>query len=368
MTRTPASDALKNTFSGKRVLITGHTGFKGGWLTYWLARIGAEITGYALAPDTTPAMFDVLRLADICEHHLGDVRNREKVESTVASARPDFVFHLAAQPLVRRSYLEPAETIETNVLGTANLLEAVRRAGRPCVVVVVTSDKCYENREGNFAFRETDPLGGSDIYSMSKAAAELVAKSYRNSFFPVDQIHRHGIRIATARAGNVIGGGDWAADRIVPDCIRSLGRGEPIAVRNPRAIRPWQHVLEPLSGYLALARSLAGEHAAIYCDAWNLGPVSFEARTVRDLVMEVIRAWGNGQWNDVSDPGAPPEASTLRLSIDKAVSELQWRPRWSFEESCRHTVAWYRAHSERPSSTGMRELTESQIGEYLAEN
>jgi CDP-glucose 4,6-dehydratase len=362
------SDVLRNAFSGKRVLITGHTGFKGGWLTYWLASIGAQVSGYAQAPDTTPAIFDVLRLADICEHHLGDIRDREKVESIVASTRPDFIFHMAAQPLVRRSYLEPLETIETNVLGTANLLEAVRRTGQPCVVVVVTSDKCYENREGSFAFRETDPLGGYDIYSMSKAAAELVVRSYRNSFFPVASIDRHGVRIATARAGNVIGGGDWAADRIVPDCIRSLGRGEPIAVRNPLAIRPWQHVLEPLSGYLALARALAGEHAERYCDAWNLGPVSFEARTVKDLVTEVINAWGSGDWEDVSDSSAPHESSTLRLSIDKAVSELHWKPRWSFEESCRRTVSWYRAHSEGPSSSGMRELTDSQIGEYLTDN
>lgn len=344
-------------FGGARVLVTGHTGFKGAWLGEWLLALGAEVTGLALAPDTAPALFDQLGLAGRLRSVLGDIRDAGLVRRVVAEAQPAFVFHLAAQPLVRRSYREPLLTWETNVLGTLHLLEALRGLDRPCAAVVVTTDKCYENREWFHGYREDDPLGGHDPYAASKAAAELAVAAWRRSFF-----HDSPVRLATARAGNVIGGGDWAADRIVPDAVRALQRGEPVRVRNPRATRPWQHVLEPLAGYLTLAARLAAAPPGPtpLAAAFNFGPGHDANRTVRELVEEVLRHWP-GRWEEAGDPAAPHEAGLLQLSSDKAGALLGWRPAWTFAEAVRETVRWY--HDARdPARVG--DLTREQITAY----
>jgi CDP-glucose 4,6-dehydratase len=347
---------LARTYAGAKVFVTGHTGFKGSWLTLWLHALGAHVTGYALAPDTNPSMFDALALDSLCDSQLLDVRDYDALASAIDKADPDFIFHLAAQPLVRLSYEQPLETIQTNVLGTAHLLEAVRRRDKPCVVVVVTSDKCYENREWVWGYRESDAMGGHDVYSMSKGAAELVVSSYRRSFFGGDRI-----RVASARAGNVIGGGDWAADRIVPDFVRAASGDRELIVRNPSAVRPWQHVLEPLGGYLLLGARLHRE--AKYADAWNFGPHAGNSSTVAVLIDEMIRQWGRGAWRTNAPQNAPHEAHQLRLSIDKAIALLGWQPRWNLTETCARTAQWYRAFYEGSS---MRELSLQQIEEYAA--
>lgn len=365
-----AQDQLAGAYRGRRVLVTGHTGFKGSWLTFWLGRLGAQVTGFALAPRTTPALFDVLGLQDTCEKHvLGDLRDARAVRRTVNAAAPEIIFHLAAQPLVRESYLAPLETFETNVMGTAHLLEAVRLEKLPAAIVVVTTDKCYANREWAYAYREDDALGGHDPYAASKAAAEIVAASYRDSFFGPNKLGEHGVAIATARAGNVVGGGDWARDRIVPDAIAALSSGAPIPVRNPASIRPWQHVLEPLYGYLLLgARLQAGTAAerARFCEAWNFGPRPDAARPVRQVVESLIAAWGSGSWEDRSDPNAPHEGKTLRLAIDKAVGALGWRPTWDFHTTFRKTVAFYRAQHEGQTQQALGALIGGQVDEFLA--
>jgi CDP-glucose 4,6-dehydratase len=368
MTRAPAAAELRTAYAGRRVLLTGHTGFKGTWLSLWLRDLGAEVTGYALAPDTQPAIFEAVGAAAGLRSVISDLRDLARLSAVVEEARPEIVFHLAAQPLVRRSYEEPLETVEVNVLGTAHLLEAIRRAKRPCAVVVVTSDKCYENRERLHGYREDEALGGYDVYSMSKGAAELVTASWRRSFFPPARLAEHGVALASGRAGNVVGGGDWAADRIVPDCVRALAAGAPVPVRNPGAVRPWQHVLEPLGGYLLLgARLSAGAAAAApYCEAWNFGPRFEDARPVRDVVDAMIRGWGTGSWEDRRDPAAPHEANVLRLSIEKAQGRLGWGPRWGFEETFRRTAEWYRAHHEGASAPELAALCLRQIHEYLA--
>jgi len=343
---------LRAAYDGARVFVTGHTGFKGSWLTLWLRSLGADVTGYALRPDTTPSMFDALDVASACRTQYADVRDYECLANALDDADPDFVFHLAAQPLVRRSYGQPLETIQTNILGTANVLEAVRRRGRPCAMVVVTSDKCYESAD--HAHRETDPMGGHDIYSMSKGAAELVVSSYRRSF---------GLRVASARAGNVIGGGDWAEDRIVPDFVRAVTSGDELLVRNPDAVRPWQHVLEPLSGYLLLgARIQRGDDV---CDAWNFGPEAENECTVAELVNALNAKWRAGILPAPGEQDGRPalhEAKTLRLNIDKAKQQLGWHPRWNLAETVARTVEWYCAFQE--GSASVRELTLAQIGAY----
>lgn len=364
----PTAPELEAAYRGRRVFLTGHTGFKGAWLTAWLRKLGAQVTGYALDPDTTPSLFLTLGLANDCDDLRADVRDAERLRAALASARPDYVFHLAAQPLVRKSYEAPLETIATNVMGTANLLEAVRLEQRTLSVVVVTSDKCYENDGLGLPFEETQPMGGHDVYSMSKGATELVVSSYRRSFFLPERLAQHGVALASARAGNVIGGGDWARDRILPDAIRALGSGEPIPVRNPAATRPWQHVLEPLGGYLLLGARLARgevEARARYCDGWNFGPLPEGTRTVRDVVTASIARWGSGSWADRSDATAPHEAKTLSLAITKARAQLHWRPRWSFDETIRRTVDWYRAHHQGADTSTLRSLSESQIADYM---
>lgn len=357
---------LLKAFRGKRVLVTGHTGFKGSWLCEWLLALGAEVHGFALEPPTVPALFSQLNLERrIASHAIGDVRSREAVAARVAETRPDFVFHLAAQPLVRLSYEIPAETFDVNLMGTVNVLDALRTAGTPCVCICVTTDKCYENREWHYAYRECDPMGGRDPYSASKGAAELAIAAYRNSFF---NSPRGNVRVASARAGNVIGGGDWARDRIVPDCIRALRRGEPISVRNRNSTRPWQHVLEPLGGYLALAARLAETAGTDDADAFrkfsgafNFGPALSSDRTVRELVEELLKNYGAGTWKDESEPNAVHEARLLNLATDKAFHLLGWTPRWNFAEAVARTAAWYRAEER---GADMRAFTRSQIDDY----
>ena len=348
-------------YSGKRVFVTGHTGFKGSWLCEWLLALGAEVHGYALEPSTDPSLFDQLGLAGrIASHAIGDIRDREGLVRAVAAARPDFVFHLAAQPLVRLSYREPVETFDTNVMGTVHLLDAVRRLDppSPCSVVCITTDKVYENNESGRAYRETDPFGGYDPYSASKGACEIVIASYRRSFF---NDPKRSVWVASARAGNVIGGGDWALDRIVPDAMRALGRGEAISVRNPGSTRPWQHVLEPLGGYLALGAALASRtRFADFASGFNFGPDPAANRSVRDLVTEILRNHP-GEWTDRSDPTAVHEAGLLNLDVTKAREVLGWTPRWDFSTTVAATVAWYDAVA---AGADAATFTRQQIMEY----
>jgi len=339
------SDSFGSHYAGRRVLVTGHTGFKGAWLCEWLLALGAEVHGLALDPIDGQELFGDLRLPDRLAGDLRlDVRDPVSVAEAVAQIRPEVVFHLAAQPLVRRSYREPLETFATNTMGTAHVLDALRLAASPCAAVMVTTDKCYENREWIHAYREDDPMGGHDPYSASKGAAELVIASYRRSFFPADGP----ILVASARAGNVIGGGDWAEDRIVPDAMRALAAGQTIDVRNPRATRPWQHVLDPLSGYLALAAQLYEQLPAhnlprrrALAGSFNFGPALASNQPVSALVTEALRHW-TGSWKDVSNPSAPHEATLLNLATDKAFHLLGWAPVWNFQQTLARTVDWYR--------------------------
>jgi CDP-glucose 4,6-dehydratase len=369
---------LRAAYQGRTVLVTGHTGFKGAWLCEWLLMLGARIVGVALEPNTAPALFDQLGLADRIEHHIVDIRNREALTERVLATAPDYIFHLAAQPLVRLSYAEPVETYATNVMGTVHLLHALREldarhksSNRTCATVFITTDKCYENREWLHAYREQDALGGYDPYSSSKAAAELAIAAYRRSYFnPARADDPPHIGIASARAGNVIGGGDWAQDRIVPDCIRHLERGEAIPVRNPISTRPWQHVLDPLAGYLTLAarqrealQSHQTQDLQATCAAYNFGPALSSNLSVKELVAEILSHWP-GCWADSSDPSEPHEASRLNLAWDKAFHVLGWQPRWDFTEAIRRSVEWYRQQLQ--SNVGALTLVQSDIQSYMA--
>jgi CDP-glucose 4,6-dehydratase len=361
---------FRDFYSGKRVFLTGHTGFKGSWLAEWLLSLGAEVHGYALDPQPHERLFDQLELSGrLAGDTRADLSDRAALAKALAAARPDVVLHLAAQPLVRLSYDIPVETFATNVMGTAHLLDAIRLAEQPCTVVCITTDKCYENREWLHAYREEDPMGGHDPYSASKGAAELVIASYRQSFFSPAS----GIRLASARAGNVIGGGDWALDRIVPDCIRALRKGEEIPVRNKIATRPWQHVLEPLGGYLHLAASLATESpthrdtdspphqsTGALASAFNFGPNLASNRTVAELVQELLKHTG-GTWTDASDPAARHEASKLNLATDKAFHLLEWQPVWNFAQTLRATAEWYLGEERGDAPL---DLTRTQIAAY----
>lgn len=347
-------------YRGKRVWLTGDTGFKGSWLAVWLRRLGADVRGIGLEPDTDAGPFVRAKVADLIRHETADIRDPAKMAALVSDFRPEVVFHLAAQALVRRSYVDPVETFDTNVRGTANVLEAVRVAGNPCAVVVVTSDKCYKNREEDYAYREDDPMGGHDPYSASKGCEELVAASYRDAFFaPGGKIH-----LATARAGNVIGPGDWAADRIVPDAVRAILAGKVLSVRHPRAVRPWQHVLEPLGGYLRLGQALLEQDAAV-AEGWNFGPEPSSARDVGTLADCFCAAWGDGAaWQAEPDPAHPHEAHLLQLNIDKAATRLDWHPRWDFEITVRRTAAGYRAMDAAPDAEAVRCFMEAEIAAY----
>jgi len=349
-----------NLLHGKRVWVSGHTGFKGSWLSEWLLSLGAEIYGYSLNPDTRPSLFEQLGLAErICSNQIADIRNPETVRQSLLRAAPDFVFHLAAQPLVRRSYVSPVETYETNVNGTIHVLEALRSLSHPCTAVFITTDKCYENREDGIPYSEEDHLGGRDPYSSSKAMAEIAIAAYRRSYFDTAS---SAVRIASARAGNVIGGGDWAEDRIVPDSIRSLQKVMPIHVRNPHATRPWQHVLEPLGGYLWQAASLSKD--STLPRALNFGPRIECNRSVKDLVTEILKHWP-GSWTDGSDSTAVHEAKLLSLSIEAAAATLQWNPVWDFYQTLTHTVDWYRTIHQNPKNC--RSMTVRQIQAYCSD-
>jgi CDP-glucose 4,6-dehydratase len=351
--------------NGTSVLVTGHTGFKGSWLTLWLHQIGARVTGYALDPPTSPNHFDAAQVAAVLDGDVrGDIRHSELMEKTIRECAPDVIFHLAAQPIVRESLRAARETFEVNVIGTATVLDAVRANDRPCAVIVVTSDKCYRNDGQVWGFRESDPLGGHDPYSASKAGTELVVDSYRSSYFPREGIADHGVRLASVRAGNVIGGGDWAPERIVPDAVRALSTGEDLIVRNPASTRPWQHVLEPLSGYLTLAaRMVSHDSDPDLSGAWNFGPLTTEEASVADLADRVVSEWGSGRWRAAPSAGRDVEARTLRLAIDKAVDGLRWAPAWGFDQTVSRTVEWYRSYYRAPSDS-MRERSLDDIATY----
>ncbi|MGB0681388.1 MAG: CDP-glucose 4,6-dehydratase [Magnetovibrionaceae bacterium] len=333
---------VRDVFKGRRVLVTGHTGFKGSWLTLWLLSLGAEVAGYALAPEEERNHFDLLGVSNRIRHEIGDVRDGERLNRFFEEVQPEIVLHLAAQALVRRSYNDPKETFDVNVGGATNLLEAVRKTPSVKSLVFVTSDKCYWNEEWVWGYRETDTLGGKDPYSASKAAAEIVLTAYQESYFR----HREGFRSASARAGNVIGGGDWSADRIIPDCVRALDSGETIDIRSPSATRPWQHVLEPLSGYLLLAARQFSD-GPLSAGAWNFGPAEGQTRSVKAIVEGVIDRWGSGTAKFGDDnTGLMHEARLLALNIDKARLDLGWRPTWDVDTCLDMVVCWYKAVSE----------------------
>jgi CDP-glucose 4,6-dehydratase len=348
-------------YRGRRVLVTGHTGFKGGWLSHWLRLLGAEVHGIALAPDTSPNLCELSRLpGTLASHRILDIRDARATTAAIADIKPEVVLHLAAQPLVRRSYAIPVETFATNVMGTAHVLEGVRRAGSCRACVVVTSDKCYENREWSWGYREDEAMGGHDPYSASKGAAEILTASWRRSF-----LEKEGIPTATARAGNVIGGGDWADDRIVCDAVRAMVARRPLGLRNPQARRPWQHVLEPLGGYLALGQRLLADDGAAYAEGWNFGPATTSIRPVCDLADRLVATWGGGSWEDQSNPASLHEATWLALSWEKAFHRLGWRPVWDFDETVRQTVEWYRAY--HLDGADPLSLVEQQIARYVGD-
>jgi len=357
---------FEDFYRNKRVLITGHTGFKGSWLSEWLLLLGANPIGYSLEPDTNPSLFKQLNLEKRLEHQIADIRCPNVLADSIKAAQPDIIFHLAAQSLVRRSYLNPTLTYETNVLGTVYLLNALKSLKKPCAVVVITSDKCYENREWIHGYRENDPLGGHDPYSSSKACVELAVHSFRQSFYT--NRTPNPVAIASARAGNVIGGGDWAQDRILPDCIRALSQGQYIPIRNPKATRPWQHVVEPLSGYLLLGQRIYTDmnnaKNKTLCTAYNFGPGIESNQSVESLVSEVCRHWP-GKWKIQSDSNEPHEAGLLSLNTDKAWHYLGWRPVWDFETTVKETVRWYREIVEtQPDVEKTVEITRKQILAY----
>jgi CDP-glucose 4,6-dehydratase len=330
-------------FSGRSVFVTGHTGFKGSWLAIWLRHMGARVHGFSLPAVSAPSNFEASRVRELLDSHVeADIRSSTALRSALDATAPEIVFHLAAQPLVRASYEQPQQTFEVNLMGTCNLLEVVRLRRKPCAVIIVTSDKCYENQESFRPYLEADAMGGHDPYSASKGAAELLVNSYRRSFFPPERVAEHGVKVATVRAGNVIGGGDWARDRIVPDIIAHLQAGRPVPVRNPSAVRPWQHVLEPLNGYLTLAARMLSHDDAELCSGWNFGPSEQGAARVSDLVSEFCSAWDGGSWECVAQAHQPHEAKLLRLSIEKAKRQLGWQPVWDLEKTIGHTVRWYR--------------------------
>jgi len=349
------TDAFGGIYQGTRVLVTGHTGFKGTWLSIWLTELGAQVTGLALAPESEQDHFVLARVEDRMESVYGDIRDADLVRDVFQRVQPEVVFHLAAQSLVRDSYVEPAATFSTNLMGTVHVMEAIRATPSVRAVVLITSDKCYENVETAHGYREDDRMGGHDPYSASKGCAELAISSYRRSFFSEEGT----ASVASARAGNVIGGGDWSKDRIVPDCARARAAGEPIEVRNPNAVRPWNHVLEPLGGYLTLGARML-ETPGRFDSAWNFGPEEGSLVTVRELVEKMIEAWGEGKWRDTSDPGQLHEANLLALDISKAREQLGWRPVLDLDATVSLTVDWYKGYGGEQ----VYELSAGQIAAY----
>lgn len=353
----------RNVFKGRSVFVTGHTGFKGAWLCLWLQQLGARVTGYALEPPTDPSLFELANVESVLhDHHIGDIRNEGKLTRAMRQANPDLVLHMAAQTVVREGYRSPRETFDVNVMGTASVLEAVRRLDNPVSVVCVTTDKCYENHGRCEGYRETDAMGEREPYGASKGAAELLIRSWTHSFFPPERLDQHGVKLASARAGNVIGGGDWTSDALIVDIFKALMNGEPVQVRNPRATRPWQHVLQCLSGYLTLSARLLESDAPKFCSGWNIGPTPGSELPVHDVVEAFLCEWGSGTWIDVADPNQPHEAAMLYLTIDKAMRELNWHPCWTTQQALCQTARWYREYVNRPESA--RQLCLQQIAIY----
>lgn len=356
------SHFFNQTYKNKKVLITGHTGFKGSWLSLWLTLLGAEVVGFSLSPNTEPNLFNVLNLEKHLTSIIGDIRDKEALGKVLIQFKPDFIFHLAAQPLVRRSYQEPLLTFETNIMGTVNLLEAVRKSNFEGVVINVTSDKCYENTGCTSSFQETDPMGGYDPYSASKGASEIVTAAYRNSFFnPQNYGDFHRVTLASARAGNVIGGGDWSEDRLIPDIIKALFKEEEIIIRNPHAVRPWQHVMECISGYLLLGAKLY-ENPTSYCEGWNFGSDNNSTMTVEEILLKALELWGSGNYKIIPE-NALKEADFLKLDITKAKEKLGWQPVYNINQSLEKTISWYKNYYFQQAD--MFKFTKSQIEEYV---
>lgn len=351
---------MASFWQGKRVLITGHTGFKGSWLSLWLQSMGAQVTGYALVVPTQPSLFEVANVAQGMTSIVGDVRDLTHLQTVFVEHQPEIVIHMAAQALVRHSYIAPVETYSTNVMGTVHLLEAVRNTPSVKAVVNVTSDKCYENREWAWGYRENEAMGGYDPYSNSKGCSELVTSAYRNSYFHPDKYCQHGVSIASGRAGNVIGGGDWAADRLIPDIMRAITQGRPVSIRNPHSIRPWQHVLEPLSGYLLLAQKLY-EHGSGFAEGWNFGPNDDDAKPVQWILDKLTKTWGEGASWQLDGGEHPHEAHYLKLDCSKAKLRLQWQPRWALADAIENICIWHKAYL---ANADMREMCMHQIKQY----
>lgn len=369
MTSTPQpfNFSTNTFFHGKKVFLTGHTGFKGSWLTLWLLKLGAEVHGYALEPPTEPSLFNLLGFNSSTPQlfsTINDIRDGATLSAAMQRVQPEIVIHMAAQPLVRDSYTIPVETYATNVMGTVNLLEAVRHCPSVRAVVNVTTDKCYENKEWVWGYRENEPMGGFDPYSSSKGCAELVTAAYRNSFFNASIFNsstpQHGTAVATARAGNVIGGGDWATDRLIPDIIRAIMANEPVRIRNPHAIRPWQHVLEPLSGYLTLAQRLY-EQGAAYAEGWNFGPADEDAKPVEWIVQRLCEQWGADARYEIDSGDHPHEAHYLKLDCSKARMRLGWQPRWNLRQTLDSIIEWVKVYQ---TSGDVRACCLQQIEEY----
>jgi CDP-glucose 4,6-dehydratase len=348
-------------YKGRKVFMTGHTGFKGSWLSILLNRLGAEVYGYALKPATIPSLYELANVEELVVSAIGDIRDYDLLLKTLKEVQPEIIIHMAAQSLVRESYRNPRETYEINVMGTVNLLNAARQVGNVRAILNVTTDKCYENREWHWGYRENEPMGGYDPYSNSKGCSELVTSSFRNSFFNPAKYKDHGVALASARAGNVIGGGDWADDRLIPDFIRAITRKEKVRIRSPYAIRPWQHVLEPLSGYLTLSEKLFSEGTS-YAEGWNFGPDDRDARDVEWVTDTICRLWGEGASYDIDNNPQPHEASYLKLDCSKAKAELGWTPVWDIETTLKSIVDWNKAwlKGEDP-----RSVSEKQIDDYF---
>lgn len=354
---------LHKTYNGKKVFLTGHTGFKGAWLLKVLKLLGAEVKGYSLEPENKFDLYHLVGGDHLCKSVIDDIRNRKRLKEEVLSFQPDFIFHLAAQPLVRLSYEIPSETFEVNAIGTANLLDAAKDLEKPCSIVLITTDKVYHNNEWHHPYREGDRLGGYDPYSASKACAELVIDSYRNSFFNLNKYNQHKKGIAVGRAGNVIGGGDWAKDRLLPDIARALGNEKTIIIRNPSSVRPWQHVLEPIMGYLLLGSKLA-ENPLVYSQAYNFGPYTNDALPVEQMVKIAIQSWGGGEYESMATGSELHEAGLLKLDISKAYAELKWTPKMNAYQAVQLTMDWYKQYFE--DAAAIIEKTDAQIHSFIS--
>lgn len=352
---------LKQTFTGRKVLVSGHTGFKGSWLCLLLNELGADVYGFALDPPTNPSLYKEAKIDDLVSSYIGDIRDLDYLRQVMLDVQPEIVIHMAAQPLVRESYKIPVETYSVNVMGTVNLLEACRKTSSVKAIVNVTTDKCYENKEWHWGYRENEPMGGYDPYSNSKGCSELVTASYRNSYFNPRDYELHGVAVASARAGNVIGGGDWAGDRLIPDFIRAISNKDRVKIRSPFAIRPWQHVLEPLSGYLMLAAMLYTK-GVDYANAWNFGPDDNDAKNVEWIIQRICSLWGEGASYDIDSNPQPHEANYLKLDCSKAKAELGWYPRWDIHKTLETIVLWNKAFVQNEN---IREITINQIKDYF---